>query len=120
VDGLREQLRVIRDQQWDVTWRSFVHECFRDESGATAKRRRDLILDLGAVTEPVPAGKGAELTPRLARYYAGKSAKTLQRDLVAGEALGLIERKPEGVRARRELILAFLPWRRTGGEKAQG
>ena len=26
--------------------------------------------------------------------------------------MGLIERKIEGVRAQRELILAFLPWRR--------
>jgi hypothetical protein len=37
----------------------------------------------------------------------------LQRDLAAAEEMELIERKAEGVRARRELILAFLPWRRT-------
>jgi Fic family protein len=112
VDGMREQVRIIRDQQWDVTWRSFVHERFRDEPGANAKRQRDLVLDLSAATDPVPVGKVSDLTPRLARYYAGKSAKTMQRDLAAVEDLGLIERKPEGVRARRELILAFLPWRR--------
>ena len=112
VDGLREQLRVIRDQQWDVAWRSFVHERFRDESGANAKRQRDLVLELSTAREPVVVGKITELTPRLARTYAGISAKTLQRDLAAVEELGLIERKPEGVRAKRELILAFLPWRR--------
>ncbi len=113
VDGLREQLRVIRDQQWDVAWRSFVHERFRDEPGSNAKRQRDLVLDLSPARELVAVGKITELTPRLARNYAGISAKTLQRDLAAVEKLGLIERQPEGVRAKRELILAFLPWRRT-------
>jgi len=60
--------------------------------------------------EPVAVGKITELTPRLAKTYAGISAKTLQRDLAAVEEMELVERKPEGVRARRELILAFLPW----------
>jgi hypothetical protein len=32
------------------------------------------------------------------------------------EELGLIERQPEGVRACRELIPAFLPWRRTDNQ----
>lgn len=112
VDGLREQLQLIRNQQWDVTWRSFVHERFRDEPGVNAKRQRDLVLDLGTTPEVVPVGKIADLTPRLARHYAGKSTKTLQRDLADVEELKLIERTAAGVRARREVILAFLPWRR--------
>ena len=53
--------------------------------------------------------KITELTLRLAETYAGISAKTLQRDLAAVEELGLIERSADGVRARRELILAFMP-----------
>jgi len=118
VDGLREQLDLIRDQQWDVTWENFVHEKFRDQPAATAKRQRDLVLDLSTVRNVVPAVKVAELTPRLARYYAGKSPKTLQRDLVALEKSGLVERSSEGVRARRESILAFLPWRNRGSEPA--
>lgn len=113
VDGLREQLRVIREQEWDVTWRSYVHERFRDHAGTNAKRQRDLVLDLSMAREPVAVGKITELTPRLAKTYAGISTKTLQRDLAAVEEMELIERNPEGVRARRELILAFLPWRRT-------
>jgi len=111
VDGLREQLHKIRDQQWDVAWRSYVHEKFRDQSSANAKRQRDLVLELSTASEPVAVGKISELTPRLAKAYAGISAKTLQRDLAAVEELGLVERKAEGVRAKRELILAFLPWR---------
>jgi hypothetical protein len=96
-----------------VAWRGYVHEKFRDHPGANAKRQRDLVLELSTAREPVAVGKITELTPRLAKAYARISAKTLQRDLAAVEELGLVERKAEGVRTKRELILAFLPWRRT-------
>jgi cell filamentation protein, protein adenylyltransferase len=113
VDGLRDQIQLIRDQQWVATWQIFVHDQFRDHPGPASKRQRDLVLDLGNSPENVAINKIAELTPRLARHYASKSPKTLQRDLVALEKAGLIERTPVGVRARRELILAWLPWRKS-------
>ena len=103
----------VGEQEWDVTWRSYVHEKFRDRAGLNAKRQRDLVLDLSTAREPVAVGKITELTPRLAKTYAGISAKTLQRELAAAEEMELHERQAGGVRARRELILAFLPWRRT-------
>ena len=62
VDGLREQLHKIRDQQWDVSWRSYVHEKFRDQSGTNAKRQRDLVLELSTAREPVAVGAAAEVT----------------------------------------------------------
>lgn len=49
------------------------------------------------------------LTPRLARAFATKGPKTVQRDLSALVEMGLIVREGRRVRARRELILAFLP-----------
>jgi len=78
------------------------------------------VLDLSPAREPVAVGKITELTPRLAKTYAGISTKTLQRDLAAVEEMELVERKPEGVRARRELILAFLPWRRPTAQPKEG
>jgi hypothetical protein len=49
------------------------------------------------------------LTPGLAEAYADKKSKTVTRDLNALEGLWLIERTPKGIRARREVILSFLP-----------
>lgn len=112
VDGLREQLKAIRDQQWDVAWENYVHDVFRNKDSAADVRQRWLALDLGEAREGVPVSKLRELTPRLAKAYATKTAKTLQRDLFALEYLDLIERAPGGVRANREVILAFLPWRK--------
>jgi pyocin large subunit-like protein len=65
------------------------------------------VLDLGAGAADV--GQLTELTPRIARAYAGKTAKTVQRDLNALMEMGLVVREGRKVRALREIILAFLP-----------
>jgi len=109
VDGLKEQLGAIRAQQWDVAWRNYVHEQFRDKHTRSDKRRRDLVLDLSIKSDVVPIGEIMNLSPRIAREYAGKSIRTVQRDLSVLEELDLIERTTKGVRAKREGILAFLP-----------
>lgn len=112
VEGLREQLKVIRDQQWDVAWENYVHDVFHDKISAAEVRQRWLALDLGDARDAVPISKIRELTPRLAKAYATKTAKTLQRDMSTLEYMDLVTRTPEGVRANREVILAFLPWRK--------
>lgn len=113
VDGLREQLETIWTQQWDVVWRNFVHERFVNRTGPSDNRQRHLVLDLRPDEEWIDIARIPELTPRLAKAYATKTSKTLQRDLNALVDLGLILRDGKRVRARREVILAFLPLRRT-------
>jgi len=112
VDGLREQLAKIRLRQWDVAWENFVHEEFREKTGKTARRQRSLVLDLSRLEKPVQTGMVSDLSPRLAREYAGKTPKTIRRDLGALLKMDLVERTPEGFRAKKEKILAFLPWRK--------
>jgi len=109
VDGLRKQLQFVWDQQWDITWRNYVHELFQHKSSASDTRQRHLALDLGAHNDWVALASLPQLTPRLASAYAGKTAKTVQRDLNVLSKLGLIVRETRRVRARRELIFAFLP-----------
>lgn len=113
VDGLRDQLRQIRAQQWDVAWRNFVDEEFRDEKTGAPMRQRDLVLDLSMTDDWVAVSDLPTLTPQMARRYAGKGAKTVTRDLNALIARGLIDRVGARVRARREIILAFLPPQKT-------
>ena len=112
VDGLREQLEKIWTQQWDVVWENYVHNLFHAKNSPTDTRQRHLALDLGAKDDWAEVGKIAELTPRLAKAYAAKTTKTVQRDLNALVQMGLIAREGRKVRARREVILAFLPLRK--------
>lgn len=111
VDGLRGQLGLIRGYQWDLSWRNFVEQCFRGQTSPSALRRKQLVLDLSSRDAPVLRGELRMLTPQLAASYAGKTDKTLTRDLNARPVVDLIERGPGGYRARREMLLAFLPLR---------
>jgi hypothetical protein len=111
VDQLREQLRIIRNLQWDTTWRNYVYELFGKGSPAQFRRRR-LVLALSGVTENkgwVHVTNIPELSPRLVREYANKTPKTLARDLNALSQMNLILREGRQVKANKELILAFLP-----------
>ena len=112
VDGLRGQLEFVWTQQWDVAWQNYVHEHFQSRNTPSDTRQRHLALDLGTREGWVPVAEVLDLSPRLSRAYAGKTSKTVQRDLNALVKLGLIEREGRSVHARREVILAFLPLRR--------
>jgi len=116
VDGLREQLGVVWAQQWDVAWRDYVQECFQDRNGPSDTRQRHLALDLSTAADWTDVGKVRELTPRLAKAYATKTQKTVQRDLNALQSLELIDRVGRRVRARREVIMSFLPLQRPPGK----
>lgn len=112
VDGLREQIKEVRHQQWQVMWEHHVHETFRHhKSNESTKRQRDVVLALGNTGGWLEVSRVAQLTPQLAAAYARKTERTLQRDLNDIFATGLIERTHGKVRAKREMILAFLPAR---------
>ncbi|NLH47410.1 MAG: Fic family protein [Myxococcales bacterium] len=116
VDSLQEQLATIRDYQWRVIWRDYVYRIFRDSahrvSGAVRGRERDLVLALSDQLGFVPLSKIPHLTPELAATYATKTRKTVSRDVNTAVELGLLEKTADGVRARTETILAFLPARK--------
>lgn len=118
LDGLQGQLDTIWNQQWDIAWRNYVHELFRDKGNPSHQRQRHLVLDLSQMTEPVPMAKLSEVSPRLAKAYAVKTSKTLSRDVNALVKMGLIAATPQGYVAQRHLILSFLPQRAKPQPKA--
>ncbi len=115
VEGLREQLKVVQDQQLTITWRDHVYRTFDDKPGASHARQRDLVIDLSKELNPVPPNKMPELSARVARAYATRTQRTLFRDLREVMRMGLVVHTPQGFRANREMILAFLPARRNPG-----
>lgn len=111
LDGLREQIKRVREQQMRVAWENYVHDRFRSvKASKTQKRRRDLVLELTA-HDWVEVSQVELLSPQLARDYATAGERMLQRDLNAIASLGLIYRKHGKVRAAKEIIIAFLPGR---------
>lgn len=119
VEGLRGQIALIRDQQWAISWEHYVHSRFVARKSPADLRQRDLLLDLATRTLPVPVSDLPMLSPRIAAAYAGRTRKTLSRDVNALVEAELVERTPEGVRARLEIVLAFLPRRRPLEERTE-
>jgi Fic family protein len=109
IDGLREELQVIRGHQWNDTWINYVHEQLRDKPGLAHRRQRELVLCLSKQSEFVAVNKIRFLSPELAASYATLTTKALTRDLNILARMDLIERKRGSVRAKRDKILAY--WR---------
>ena len=112
VDALRSQIEVIREQQWEVAWRDFVYRSFGANPPTPQARQCQLVLALGGQGGFVPIDKLPALSPQLAAVYARRSSRVVYRDVAELLRRGLVERTPAGVRAKKELILAFLPWRK--------
>jgi CRP-like cAMP-binding protein len=115
VDGLREQIETIRHQHLDVSWTNFVHDAFRNKTSPASARQRHLVLDLSTKGSVIPFDQIKTLSTRTAEAYAGKTRKTVTRDLNELERLNLVEWGKDGIKARIEQILAFLPAKRPLG-----
>lgn len=113
-DGLRDQLDAIWAQETRDRWRSFVHEQFGEVRSDADRRRVKLVLALSDQPQPTPRAGLRRLTPELAELYAGKTDKTLTRDLNAIRGLGLIRSTASGWEAAREQILAYMPLQHVG------
>lgn len=112
-DELRDQVKWIRFQQMDVTWRNYVHELFQDVPTSSVRdRQQSLVLELSKQQSPVGATELAGLTPSLGALYRHKTDKTVTRDVNRLLQMGLVERIGTKVRARQEVVAAFLPARR--------
>ncbi len=108
-DQLRAQLIAVRAQQWRAAWQNYIYDQFGADKTMADKRQIALLLALSESDDPIPLNKLRRLSVELAEMYAQKTAKTLTRDVNHLLEMGLAVREDGGVRARREIILAFLP-----------
>ena len=106
-DGLKDHIDTIKEQMRQDMWTNYVHMKFRDRSGRADTRRRHLVLDLSERDGLVRRGDVRLLTPRLAEAYAGKTEKTITRDLNELSGMGLIVRTRQGILANNSLIQGF-------------
>jgi Fic family protein len=112
LDGIREQIARIREQQMRVAWENYVHDLFRKlKNSPTQKRRRELVFDLTDHGGWAEVANIPLLTPKLAREYATAGDRMVQRDLNALAQMRLISRRHGKVMANRDMIQAFLPRR---------
>ena len=113
VDGLVKQCDEIDAIQLSIAWKHFVFDRFRQERRSPAlNRRREIALAL--TDRPQRAAARTELRrldPTVAEFYAGKTDKTLTRDINWLLKENLIEKRHGGYRARVDRMRSFRPTR---------
>jgi Fic family protein len=122
VDELRLSLDEIRSFQRWLVWSDYVDEVLGHER--TAVRTRQLQL-MGAVSstnemtaKPVPIASLRTLSPALEVAYAGKTQKTVTRDINTLVAANLLRREHGGLVANIAIVDAFRPLRASQSEDA--
>ena len=115
-DGLLETLRTIQRNQFEIAWRTLIHERFAGQSyrkKQVFRRRRELMLNF-PLNETVALDRLPMLTVDLARAYARLTETTLLRDLRVLIDMDLVVRVESGggYRANTELLHRHLPARR--------
>lgn len=109
IDGIREVIGMVREQQVNIAWNNYIHEKFSGEPNTKASdRQRALVLAM-PIGESVARQHLQLLTAEIALMYANAGPRVLARDLNHLVALGLLERDGRSYRARSDQILAFLP-----------
>jgi Fic family protein len=109
VDMIREQIGRVQIQQRKVAWINYVHEVMqRVPEGPTQKRQRTVVLCL-PVDRGIRRAEIRRLTPELAEMYAGRTDKTLTRDVNRLQELGLLRRRGNLLYSCIDLMDAFLP-----------
>ena len=109
---LKEQIKFVQNYQFKAVWQNFVHGEFRDKKSPSDHRRRHLALAVSETPEGYPLNQIRRLTPQLAELYAGKTLKTVMRDVNALIKMGIIERSGKNVRPATSKLEAFIPIRR--------
>jgi Fic family protein len=115
VDQLRMQIEKIQELQLSLAWQTYVDSQFHGKNNTTTEdRRRQLAMDLPDTKEGIAISKIRELTTHLAAAYANKTNRAIKRDLIALQEMELVEfiDRSSLVRAKTEIIQAFMPSRR--------
>lgn len=109
LEGLKEQLAHIRKLQMEFAWLNYVHDYFRNQPTKAAQRQKTLLLDIFEKVDPVRISEIDQISPRVAKAYAGLHPRTPFRDVEALQEKGLLLREGKTVRANRDLVAGFLP-----------
>lgn len=109
LDELRGQIDVVKAENIQIHWESYVYEMFREMPDTeTRTRQRELAL---AMPEGkwITAKDATDLSTTLARFYTKVGERTPTRDLNDLTKMGLAQKDKRRYRVRRSVIQAFIP-----------
>ena len=109
VDGLTEQIEIIRAEQLNIHWLSSIQDSFRSDFRETDRRRKQLLIELSSKEDPIPLADVRYITPGVSKLYDGRNERTFRRDIAWLKNMDLLKECKDGFSANREMVIAFLP-----------
>ena len=106
-DGVKALLAEVSEAQYQLLAEEELRNLVDPEASINGERLQRLAIGLHGHRGKIATAQVPQLTPELAHMYARLNAKTLQRDLVQLEELGLVERSRGEVRAKPLAIRPF-------------
>lgn len=120
-DELETQFEHIHELQLRTIWHDVIHAQFRrafsEHLTVSRQRQKRLVLDLTdhRYGETVSKNEIPDVSAALARAYADKTSRTVQRDLNELERIGLLKRVGHGYQPNTDLLTAFVARSRSNG-----
>jgi Fic family protein len=110
LDGLYQQLDLVRQQVFDIMWQDYIVDLFAETASTpTDTRRLELLQEISRQPGLVSISQLPMRSPRVAKNYANLTPKTLVRDVRKLIKMRLVVIEGGKIRARKERIQAFLP-----------
>lgn len=107
IDGLEEQLEVMRDDLETLVWRDLVDKAYGYDCSKADQRRKRLACELFDLGKPIAAS--SLMKSEVGVWYADKTTKTLSRDLNDLASHHLVHKTSAGWRAVHEIVLGMRP-----------
>jgi Fic family protein len=116
VDALDEQIRIILEEQLNVTWENYIHNYeFTGALSDAQARQRELLLEISQFTSPITLNElRKRLSQELLAKYAKKTTRAFSRDINDLERRNLIFKTGTKILAAKSRMRAFLPIRKQG------
>ena len=108
VDGLEEQLEIMRDDLEKLVWRDQVDRAYGYECSKTDQRRKRLACWLFEHGESLTSSLLFK-DPTVRSWYGDKTTKTLNRDLGDLQGKRLVAKEGTRWRGRNEIVLGMRP-----------
>ena len=108
VDGLREQIHLVRAQQLSVSWANYINETMDRFPASQANSRQRALVSAMPFDKAVARGDLTTLTPSLAALYANTGPRTMSRDLNRLSKAGLIVRDGRNWKANTNIMFTFM------------
>ncbi len=114
-DGLKENIKIIQENQFRIFWHNYVYEIFADlkyTKKEAFKRKREVVLRMPN-ERSLTIDEITTLSTELTKQYARLKRTTASRDLKELQNLGLIVKEGVRYRANTGLLKAMMPSRKS-------